>query len=122
MDDQNIPSDPVVEVETPATAPEPTPIPIEPESSQPNGSTTTDLPSEAPESPISAPDPITVKSQNGGVNQPESDVPEPSNETSVTEPIQPVPEQSISQSTSETSIQLQPASASPTLQSQPPVQ
>jgi len=92
MDDQNIPSDSVVEVETPAPAPEPAPTTVEPESSRPNGSTPTDVPLEAPESPISVPAPIPVESQNEGVNQPESDVPP------------------------------QPASTSPTLQSQPPLQ
>ena len=122
MDDQNIPSDSVVEVETPAPAPEPAPTTVEPESSQPNGSTPTDLPSEAPESPISVPAPVPAESQNGAVNRPESEVTEPSNEISVTEPIQPVSDQSVSQSTSETSIQPQPASSSPTLQSQPSVQ
>jgi hypothetical protein len=82
MDDQNTPSEPVIE--TPVQAPEPAPTPIEPESSQPNGSTPTDLPSEAPESPINASAPIPVESQNGGVNQPESEVPEPS----IPEPVQ----------------------------------
>jgi hypothetical protein len=85
-DDQNTPSEPIAE--TPAPAPELAPTPVEPESSQPNGSTPTDLPSEAPESPISAPDPIPVESQNGGVNQPESDTVEPSNEPSDSEPVQ----------------------------------
>jgi hypothetical protein len=50
-DNQNTSSEPVME--TPVQAPEPAPTPIEPESSQPNGSTPTDLPPEAPESPIS---------------------------------------------------------------------
>ena len=76
MDDQNTPSAPVAEA--PVQAPEPAPTPVEPESSQPNGSTPTDLPSEAPESPINVPDPIPVESQNGGVNQPESVAPEAS--------------------------------------------
>jgi hypothetical protein len=94
-DDQNIPAAPVAEV--PAQAPEPAPTPVEPESSQPNGSTPTDLPLEAPESPISVPAPIPVESQNGGANQPESDTPEPSNEAPVSI-VQPVPDQSESQS------------------------
>jgi len=78
MDDQNTPSEPVAET------PESAPTTIEPESSQPNGSTPADLPSEAPESPIDVPTPTPVESQNGGVNQPESEVPEPS----IPEPVQ----------------------------------
>ena len=85
MDDQNTPSEPVAE--TPVQAPEPAPTPVEPESSQPNGSTPTDLPPEAPESPISVPAPIPVESQNGGVNQPESEVPEASNQAPIPEPF-----------------------------------
>ena len=69
-------------------APEPAPAPIEPESSQPNGSTPTDSPPTAPESPISTPDHIPVEDQNGGVNQPESEGSEPANEAPVSEPIQ----------------------------------
>ena len=76
MDDQNTPSEPIVE--TPVQTPEPAPTPVEPESSQPNGYTPIDLPSDAPESPISVPAPIPVESQNGGINQPESEVPEAS--------------------------------------------
>jgi hypothetical protein len=57
-------------------------------SSQPNGSTPTDLPSEALESPISVPASIPVESQNGGVNQPEGDTTEPSNEPSISESVQ----------------------------------
>ena len=51
-DDQNTPSDPVAE--TPVQAPESAPAPIEPDSCQPNGSTPTDMPPEAPESPTNA--------------------------------------------------------------------
>jgi hypothetical protein len=91
MDDQNTPSEPVIE--TPVQAPEPAPTPVEPESSQPNGSTPTDLPSDAPESPISVPAPIPVESQNGAVNQPESEAPEAPNEAPIPAPIQSVPTQ-----------------------------
>jgi hypothetical protein len=108
MDDQNTPSEPVIE--TPVQAPEPAPTPVEPESSQPNGPTPTDLPSEAPESPISVPAPIPVESQNGGVNQPESEVPE----AAIPEPIQPVPTQSASSAPA--------AQTSPAPQSQSPAQ
>jgi len=92
MDDQNTPSEPVTE--TPAPAPEPAPAPVEPESSQPNGSTPTDLPSEALESPINVPTSTPVESQNGGVNQPESEVPEASNGAPTPEPVQSIPTQS----------------------------
>ena len=51
MDDQNTQSESVAE--TPVQFPEPVPSSVEPESSQPNGSTPTDLPPEAPESPTS---------------------------------------------------------------------
>ena len=40
------------------------------------------------------PAPIPVEDQNGGVNQPESEVPETSNEAQTQESIQPVPVQS----------------------------
>jgi len=86
MDDQTTPSEPVAE--TPVQAPEPAPTPVDPESSQPNGSTPVDLPPDAPESPISDSAPIPVEDQNSGVNQPESDTTEPSNEPSVSEPVQ----------------------------------
>jgi len=62
---------PVAEI--PVQAPEPVPAPIESESSQPNGSTPIDLPFEATESPISDVPPIPVESQNGGVNEPQSE-------------------------------------------------
>lgn len=94
MDDQNTPSEPVAE--TPAPAPEPVPTPVEPESSQPNGSTPTDLPPEAPELPTSVPTPIPVESQNGAVNQPESEVPKAPNQAPISETIQPVPVQPAS--------------------------
>ncbi len=85
-DDQNTSSEPVMEAT--AQAPELDPAPVEPESSQPNGSTTADLPPEAPESPISVPASIPVESQNGGLNQAESDAIEPANEPSDSEPVQ----------------------------------
>ena len=93
MDDQNTPSEPVV-AEAPVQAPEPASTPAESEFSQPNGSVSTDLPPEAPESPTSDSAPILVEDQNPGLNQPESEVPEPSNEASIPEPIQSVPVQS----------------------------
>jgi len=88
MDDQNTPSEQIVEA--PVQAPEPAPTPVEPESSQPDGSTPDDLPSEAPESPISASAPIPVESANSGLNQPESEVPEATNQAPISEPIQAV--------------------------------
>ena len=94
-DDQNTPSEP--EAETPVQAQEPASTPVEPESSQPNGSTPADLPPEAPESPINASSNVPVEDPNSGLNQPESDAPEPLNEASVST-VQPVPDQSESQS------------------------
>lgn len=84
-DDQNTPTE--LAAEAAAPTPESVPAPVEPESSQPNGSTPIDLPPEAPESPTDAPTPVPVESQNGGVNQPESEVPE----VPISEPVQPVP-------------------------------
>jgi hypothetical protein len=73
-DNQNTPSEPTTE--TPVQAPEPAPTPTEPESSQPNGSTPTDLFPEAPESPINASSNTPVEDQNPPINQPESEVQE----------------------------------------------
>lgn len=61
-------------------------MPISEQSIQPNGSTPTDLPPEAPESPTSDVPPIPVESQNGGVNELESEVLEPANEPQI-EPV-----------------------------------
>jgi hypothetical protein len=63
-------------------------------SSQSNGSTPTDMPPEAPESPTNASTNTPIKDQNGGVNPPESDSPEPSSEPSVSESVQPIQTQS----------------------------
>ena len=108
MDDQNTPSEPVAE--TSVQAPEPTPAPVEPESSQPNGSTPTDLPSEAPESPINASSNTPVEDQNPPINQPESNVPEePISASSESEA--PVDNQPISEPVQSTPLQSAPVSA-----------
>ena len=77
------------------TQPEEDRTPEMPAPSQPNGSTPTDLPPEAPESPISVPDPIPVESQNGGVNEAESKPVEPPKDPQIEEisvtPVQPAP-------------------------------
>ena len=92
MDDQNTQSEPVAE--TAVQAPEPVPASVEPESSQLNGSTPTDLPPEAPESPTSDIPTTPVESQNGGVNEPESKPVEPPKESQIeavpATPVQPV--------------------------------
>jgi hypothetical protein len=75
MDDQTNTSEPVAE--TPVQAPESALAPVELESSQSNGSTPSDLPSEALESPTNVLTPIPVEDQNGGVNMAESDIPQP---------------------------------------------
>lgn len=81
--------------ETPAPAPEPAPTPVVPESSQMDGSKPSDLPPEAPESPINDVPTVPVESQNGGVNEPESGSVEPPKESQSeavsTTPVQPVP-------------------------------
>jgi hypothetical protein len=90
MDDQTTPSEPVGETE----APEPVPTPVEPESSQPNGSTPTNLPPTAPESATDASSPVPVEYQNPPINQPESNEPEGS-ELEPNEPQALVNDQSI---------------------------
>ncbi len=104
MDDPNTQSEPVAE--TPAQAPEPVPTPVEPESSQPNGSTPTDLPPEAPESPTSDVPTIPVESQNGGVNEPESKPVEPPKEPQI-EAVSATPVQSVSAPAPQTSATTQ---------------
>ncbi|MEI7462829.1 MAG: DUF977 family protein [Candidatus Taylorbacteria bacterium] len=90
-------------VETSAQATEPVPAPIGSESIQPNGSTPTDLPPVAPESPISDVPPIPVESQNGGVNEPESEQVEPSKEAQ-TEAVSMSPVQPVSAPAPQTSV------------------
>ena len=110
MDDQDTQSEPTVE--TPVQAPEPAPIPVEPESSQPNGSTPTDLPPEDSELPINASSNIPVEDPNSGLNQPESEVPEPSNDASISKPTQSTSTQSVpSAPTPPTSSAPQPQSS-----------
>ncbi|MCX6719151.1 MAG: hypothetical protein NTZ38_02120, partial [Candidatus Taylorbacteria bacterium] len=81
MDDPDTQSEPVAE--TPVQPPEPVLAPVESESSQSNGSTPTDLPPEAPESPTSDIPTTPVESQNGGVNELESKPVEPSKEPQI---------------------------------------
>ncbi|MEI7463135.1 MAG: hypothetical protein WCK03_01920 [Candidatus Taylorbacteria bacterium] len=68
-------------------------MPVSDISSQPNGSTPTDLPLMAPESPTDAPTPVPVESDNSGLNQPESSTSEAQTGAPISEPIQPVPAQ-----------------------------
>lgn len=65
---------------TPVNQPEIPETPVSDVSSQPNGSTPTELPPEAPESPVDASTPIPVESQNGAVNEPEIKPVEPTKE------------------------------------------
>jgi len=86
MDDdqaQNI-SLPQKEDQTPET-----PITAQPDSSVPS-----DMPPDAPESPTGVSTNTPVEDQNTGVNQPESGVPEATNEAPISEPIQSNPDQS----------------------------
>ena len=107
MNDQNTPSEPVAE--TPVQALEPVPTPVEPESIQPNGSTPTDLPPEAPESPTSDAPIVPVESQNGGVNEPESKPVEPPKESQI-ETFPATPVQPVSAPAPQTSVASQPQS------------
>src|ERR1035437_2509659 len=72
MDDQNIPTAPVEKTE----ASEPALAPVEPDSGQTTGSNTTNMPPEAPESPINDDGSAPVEDQNPSINQPESNAPE----------------------------------------------
>ncbi len=80
MDDDQTPDvavTPTAEAQTPET----------PISSQPTASTPVDMPPEAPESPTNASTNVPVESQNEGLNQPESEVPESSNEAPNLQPV-----------------------------------
>ena len=66
--------------------------PETPVSSQPTAPTPTDMPPEAPESPTNDSIITPVKDQNGGVNEPESDTPEPSKESEISQSNQVQPE------------------------------
>jgi hypothetical protein len=89
MDSDNTQNNPVIEAQE--QVPDST-IAVLPESSQPNGSTPTDLPPEAPESPTSDPDPIPVEDQNAGVNTADSGVTEA---PKVAENVAPTPQTPI---------------------------
>jgi hypothetical protein len=95
-DDQNTSSEPVAEATTPVPAPESDSAPVEPESVQPIVSEPVNMPPEAPESPTGVSTNTPVEDQNPGVNQPESDIPEPPNEAPISEPVQSIPVQSAS--------------------------
>ncbi len=90
MDDQNTPSEPVVETPVPepvsAPAAEPPITPNEPNSSQSDGSKPSDLPPEAPESPINDVASLPVESANSGLKQPESEALEAPNQAPISEP------------------------------------
>ncbi|MEK7501342.1 MAG: hypothetical protein AAB629_00275, partial [Patescibacteria group bacterium] len=89
--DDNITTEPSA---SPEAAPETPEITTPAISSQPNGSTPTDLLPEAPKSPTSDAPSIPVESQNGGVNESESkpveSPKEPQPETVSASPVQPV--------------------------------
>jgi len=89
-DDQNVSSEPIPE--TSARAMDSVSDPVEPESSQTTASTAIDMLPEAPESPTNDSIITPVKDQNGGVNEPESDTPEPSKESEISQSNQVQPE------------------------------
>jgi hypothetical protein len=70
--------------------------PETPVSSQTDGSQPSNMPPEAPESPTSASIITPTEDQNGGVNQPENEVPESTNEAPIPEPTQSIPAESTS--------------------------
>ncbi len=108
MDDQNTLSEPVVE--TPVVqAPEPASAPVGSESIQSKGSTPSDLPPEAPESPVSDVPPIPVESVNSGLYQPESKSVEPPKESQI-EVVSASPVQPVSAPAPQTSVASQPQS------------
>jgi len=109
MDDQNTPSEPAVEAPAPTQVPEPTTAPNEPESIQPIGSKPANMPSVAPESPTSDVPTIPVESQNGGVNEPESEPIEPPKEPEI-EAVSASPVQSVSAPALQTPQAQQPQS------------
>jgi len=74
-----------------AQAPEIAQTPETPISSQTDNSQPSNMPPEAPESPQDVSTNVSVESQNGAVNQPESDTPKPSNEA----PVQSVSTESV---------------------------
>jgi hypothetical protein len=76
------------------TVPILTTVPVETESGHSDGSKPANLPPEAPESPINASAKVLTEDQNQGVNQPESEVPEPSNEAPISAHVQSVPTES----------------------------
>jgi hypothetical protein len=125
------------DVSTPVQTSESASTPVEPESSQPNGSTPNDLPPEAPESPTSDSTNVPVEDPNPGVNQPESegtnepifapnepetpvdDQPTSANDSpQVSEPVQPPPLQSAPVSAPTALTPSVPQSQSPAQQDQ----
>jgi hypothetical protein len=106
MDDQNTPSEPVEETETP----EPASAPVEPVSDQTTDSDPANMPPEAPESPINDDSNVPVEDQNAPINQPESD--EQNGPISTpNEPEAPVNDQPVSEPIQSTPVQSAPVSA-----------
>lgn len=99
------------------TPPEEAQLPETPVSSQSNGSIPSDMPPEAPELPTNASINVPVESQNGAVNQVESEVPESSNEAPIPEPVQPVPTEPAPSAPAPQTLQA-PQSQSPAQQDQ----
>lgn len=96
--------------------PEEAQTPESPVSSKPSGSEPSEMPPEAPESPTNASAITPVESQNGVVNQPESEVPESSNEA-IPEPVQSVSTESSSPASASLTPQV-PQAQSPAQQDQ----
>ena len=101
------------QIEDVIAPPEEAQTPETPISSQPSGFGPSEMPPETPESPTNASAITPVESQNGAVNQPEVTATKPPNETSVSEPVQQIPNESIPQPVQETSVKIQSALSAP---------
>jgi len=90
---------PLAQVDSPeeANIPETSETPVSDVSSLPNGSKPADTPPEAPESPQDISTTVPIESQNPPINQLESEVPEPSNGSGISQPDQIQPQSVSSQ-------------------------
>src|ERR1035437_9384717 len=130
MDDQDTSNETATDAPpAPANSPEPAPAPVEPDSGQPTGSDTANMPPEAPESPINDSSITPVEDQNPPINQPESNAPEepisvpnepevPTDNNPTSEPVQPSSVQSAPMSAPTPQTPLAPQTQSSALENQ----
>ena len=88
------------------------PIPSQPAPSEP-----AEMSPKAPESPTNDSTSVSIESQNGGVNQPGSEVVEPPKEASISEPVRSVPAESAPPAPAPVTLQA-PQQQSPAQQDQ----